>query len=77
MKVSALFSTRSSLREISMPGLRKANSRRRLARMSNLNSVVMVKMVASGLKVMRVPVCLDLPMTWSFWVVMPRSNPMK
>ena len=46
-----------------MPGFRNASSRRRLARMSNLNSVVMVKMVGSGLKVISVPVPLDLPMT--------------
>ncbi len=44
--------------------------------MSNLNSVVMVKMVGSGLKVISVPVPLDLPMTSSFCVVTPRANSM-
>ena len=44
--------------------------------MSNLNSVVMVKIVGSGLKVISVPVPLDLPMTVSFCVVTPRANSM-
>ena len=38
------------------PGFKKASSRKRLARRSNLNSVVSVKMVASGKKVIFVPV---------------------
>jgi hypothetical protein len=39
--------------------------------------VVIVKIVASGLKVISVPVLLLFPMTDSFCVVLPRSNSMK
>jgi len=72
-------STRSSVRVISSPGLRKVSSRNRLASRSNLNSVVIVKIVGSGRKVMRVPVIflfLSSPMTLNFSVVFPRWNAM-
>ena len=51
----------------------------RLASRSNLNSVVIVKIVGSGRNVMSVPVCFlffTSPMTSSFCVVLPRSKPM-
>ena len=60
------WSTRSSVRVISSPGFRNASSRKRLARRSNLNSVVIVKIVGSGRKVISVPVFflfLTSPMT--------------
>jgi len=63
-----------------MPGLRKASSRRRTSRRSKTNVVVMVKIVASGKKVIFVPVLLAdhrrSPSTVSGSVVMPRSKPM-
>ncbi len=72
-------SGRSSSRSMVRPGLRKASSRRRVARRSNLNSMVSTKMVASGKKVMVVPVFFGStsPTTWSGSVVLPRSKPMR
>ncbi len=64
---------------ISNPGLRNASSRNRLARRSNLNSVVIVKIVGSGRNVISVPVVFlffSSPMTLSFSVVFPRSKAM-
>jgi len=75
-KVS-VFSSRSSVSTISTPGFKNASSRKRFARTSNLNSVVIVKMSGSGLKVMSVPVPRDLPTTVSFCVVTPRENSME
>src|SRR5207253_10578015 len=72
-------SIRSSDRAISSPGFKNASSRNRVARRSNLNSVVMVKIVGSGRKVISVPVFflfLISPITLSFSVVLPRSNAM-
>jgi len=64
---------------ISKPGLRNASSRKRAARRSNLNSVVIVKIVGSGKKVMSVPVVflfLTSPMTVSLSVVFPFAKAM-
>ena len=72
-------SPRSSVRLISKPGLRNASSRSRPESRSNLNSVVIVKIVGSGKKVMSVPVIFSLgssPMTVNACVVTPRSNAM-
>lgn len=66
----------SSVRVMESPGLRKASSRIRLANRSNLNLVVSLKISASGLKVILVPVFLDLPVTLSLEVVFPRANSM-
>ena len=46
------------LRTISTPGIQEGQLPQRMASMSNLNSVVIVKMVGSGLKVIKVPVGL-------------------
>ena len=72
-------SPRSSVSMISRPGFRNASSRKRVARRSNLNSVVIVKIVGSGMKRdERAGVFLFLtsPMTSSFCVVLPRSKAM-
>jgi hypothetical protein len=64
---------------ISKPGFKNASSRNRVPSRSNLNSIVKVKIVGSGKKVISVPVFflfLTSPMTPSFSVVFPRSKAM-
>ncbi len=63
--------SRSSVSVMRKPALRNESSRRRLARMSYWNSVV-VKIVGSGLKVIFVPVRSLLPMTDSGATGTPR-----
>ena len=44
---------------------------------SALNSIVSRKISVSGMNVMSVPVPLVLPITSSFFIVLPRSNSMR
>src|SRR5271165_5051248 len=56
---------------------RNASSRNRVARISNLNSVVIVNISGSGKNVIRVPeyfLFWTSPMTSSLRVVLPREN---
>ncbi len=62
---------RSSVRVMTKPAFRNESSRRRLARMSNWNSVF-VKISWSGLKVVFVPVLSESPMTASGATGTPR-----
>jgi len=70
-KKVSLFCALSSMSSILMPGLRKASSRRRFARISYWNSRVVRKISGSGLKVILVPVLRVSPMTIIFCVVLP------
>jgi len=65
---SWLFPVRSSRMEIFSPAFRNDSSRSRWDSVSKENSVS-VKISASGLKVMRVPVLRDLPVTFRGEVV--------
>ena len=67
---------RSSVKTISKPEFKNASSRNRWEMMSALNSIVSRKISGSGLNVISVPVFFALPMTSSFFVVLPRSNSM-
>ena len=71
---SSEWFVRSSLSEIVIPGLRNASSRRRLERISYLNSRVSVKISGSGKNVIFVPVDFVLPITVIGVIVLPREN---